>query len=45
MFVRIGVAEDTDVEAQKNIALSVVAAACRALKSQIRELATSWKAL
>jgi len=45
MFVRIGVAEDTDVEAQKNIALTVIAAACRALKSQFRELTTSWKAL
>ena len=42
MFVRIGLAQEEDVETQKNIALNVIAAVTRALKAQLKDLSVAW---
>jgi len=42
MFVRIGLAQEEDVETQKNIALNVMAAVTRALKAQLKDLSVAW---
>lgn len=46
MFIRIAVnSEEADVETQKTIARTVIAAACRALKEEFRGLGEKWQQL